>query len=163
MLQALFLLRVHTSSLLILPMNARPNPTTFIAFAVVTIALATTSFAQSKSYSKGTVNVTPANVARTAPGTPPTISQISGTAVVNITAPNVIVTTMTGGTLNVGAAGGTASTVPVTIGTANGGSIRVRMMRNKISNIHIIQAFCIYREINYNHLRIVALAIVPNA
>ena len=130
MLQALFLLRIHASSLLILPMNARPNPTTFIAFAVVTIALATTSFAQSKSYSKGTVNVTPANVARTAPGTPPTISQISGTAVVNITAPNVIVTTMTGGTLNVGAAGGTASTVPVTIGTANGGSIRVRTTGN---------------------------------
>lgn len=123
-------MRVHASSLLILPMNARPNSATFIAFAVVTIALATTSFAQSKSYSKGTVNVTPANVATTAPGNPPTISQISGTAVVNITAPNVIVTTMTGGTLNVGAARGTASTVPVTIGTANGGSLRVNTTGN---------------------------------
>ena len=118
MLQALFLLRVHASSLLILPMNARPNPTTFIALAAVTLALVTTSFAQSKNYSSGTHNITPANVATTT--LHGVINSVSSTAIVNITAPNVTVTTFSGGTISAGAASGTASSVPVTIGTWTG-------------------------------------------
>lgn len=122
-------MRAHPSSLLLVSMNARPNPTTFIALAAVTLALATTSFAQSaKNYSRGTVNVTPANVANTTLNG--VINSVSGTAIVNITAPNVTVTTLSGGTLNVGAARGTASSVPVSIVTANGGSIRVNTTGN---------------------------------
>lgn len=122
-------MRAHPSSLLIVSMNARLNPATFIALAAVTLALATTSFAQSaKNYSRGTVNVTPANVAKTTLNG--VINSVSGTAIVNITAPDVIVTTLSGGTLNVGAARGTASSVPVSILTANGGSIRVNTTGN---------------------------------
>ena len=99
-------------------MNARPNPTTFIALAAVTLALVTTSFAQSKNYSSGTHNITPANVATTTLNG--VINSVSSTAIVNITAPNVTVTTFSGGTISVGAARGTASSVPVTIGTWTG-------------------------------------------
>ncbi|MDA0293410.1 MAG: autotransporter-associated beta strand repeat-containing protein [Verrucomicrobia bacterium] len=99
-------------------MNARQTTTTtFIAFAVLTIALATTSFAQ-KNYSRGTINVTPANVGRTTLNG--VINSVSGTAIVTITAPGVTVTTLSGGTLRAGAATGTASSVPVTIGTWTG-------------------------------------------
>ena len=104
-------------------MNARPNPTTFIALAAVTIALATTSFAQTaKNYSSGTVNVTPANVSTTTLNG--VINSVSGTARVNITAPNVTVTTLSGGTLRVNSVSATSS-VTTTVGAIRGGSVNV--------------------------------------
>ena len=104
-------------------MTARPNPTTFIALAAVTIALATTSFAQTaKNYSSGTVNVTPANVSTTTLNG--VINSVSGTAVVNITAPNVTVTTLSGGTLSVNSVSATSS-VTTTVGAIRGGSVNV--------------------------------------
>ena len=100
-------------------MTAQRNPATLIALAAVTLALATTSFAQTAvNYSSGTRNITPANVATTTLNG--VINSVSGTAIVNITAPNVRVTTFSGGTISAGAASGTASSVPVTIGTWTG-------------------------------------------
>ena len=100
-------------------MTAQRNPTTFITLAAVTLALVTTSFAQTaKNYSSGTHNITPANVATTTLNG--VINSVSNTAIVNITAPNVTVTTFFGGAVNVGSATGTASSVPVTIGTWTG-------------------------------------------
>jgi autotransporter-associated beta strand protein len=104
-------------------MTARRNPTTLIALAAVTLALATTSFAQTaKNYSKGTINVTPANVSTTTLNG--VINSVSGTAVVTITARNVTVTTLSGGTLNVNSAPSTSS-VSTTVGAIRGGSVNV--------------------------------------
>jgi autotransporter-associated beta strand protein len=117
-------------------MTAQRNPTTLIALAAVTLVLATTSFAQTaKNYSRGTINVTPANVSTTTLNG--VINSVSSTAIVNITAPNVTVTTFSGGTINAGATTGTASSVPITIGTwtgsatsGQGGNVRVRTTAN---------------------------------
>ena len=103
-------------------MTARKNPTTLIALAVVTFAFATTSFAQQKNYSSGTVNVTPSNVSTTTLNG--VINSVSGTAVVNITAPNVTVTTLSGGTLSVNSASSTSS-VSTTVGAIQGGNVKV--------------------------------------
>ena len=122
-LQAIFLLRVHASSLLISAMNARPTTTTLIALAVSIVALTTTSFAQTaKNYSSGTVNVTPANVSTTTLNG--VINSVSGTARVNITAPNVTVTTLSGGTLSVNSSSSTSS-VSTTVKAIRGGSVKV--------------------------------------
>ena len=122
-LQAIFLLRVHASSLLISAMNARPTTTTLIALAVSIVALTTTSFAQTaKNYSSGTVNVTPANVSTTTLNG--VINSVSGTARVNITAPNVTVTTLSGGTLSVNSSSSTSS-VSTTVTAIRGGSVKV--------------------------------------
>ena len=103
-------------------MHARKNPTTLIALAVVTFAFATTSFAQQKNYSSGTVNVTPSNVSTTTLNG--VINSVSGTAVVNITAPNVTVTTLSGGALNVNSATAT-SAISTTVGAIQGGNVKV--------------------------------------
>jgi len=93
-----------------------------IALAAMALAFATTSFAQQKNYSSGTVNVTPSNVSTTTLNG--VINSVSGTAVVNITAPNVTVTTLSGGTLSVNSASSTSS-VSTTVGAIQGGSVKV--------------------------------------
>ena len=104
-------------------MTAQRNPATLIALAAVTLAFATTSFAQTaKNYSSGTVNVTPSNVSTTTLNG--VINSVSGTAIVNITALNVTVTTLSGGTLSVNSVSATSS-VTTTVGAIRGGSVNV--------------------------------------
>jgi fibronectin-binding autotransporter adhesin len=97
--------------------------TQLITLIAVTATLATTAFAQAPNYRSGTIDVTPDNVSTTTFNG--VINSISGTAVVNITAPNVRVNTVSGGTLNVGAASGLAGSTRTTVTTLSGGKVTV--------------------------------------
>ncbi len=108
-------------------MKSLPRLRLILLPIALSLAVAPATFAQAKNYSRGTVNVTSANWARTTVNG--VINSISGSAVVTITATNgVTVNTLSGGTLNVGAASGNA--VATTVGSLAGGRVSVNTSGN---------------------------------